>query len=265
MSTDFSQPDFHASLFPMQDEKPVRQTAAISGLKLLPLSNHTGPMLQFLKTCLASRRWHSQACDLSWTSKPVSRAFVITSTERKNLASLTTSQMDLKKRDIPSSRLLFQLVPRTRNTDATASGSSPSETIWQTPVSDDAVNRTKGKINSRGEPKLSAQVKMWPTPRVGGEEKLETVIARKGLTAAKKHNLLAAVQLGQMFPTPQASDTKDRGNRSTPAIQRRIAKGKQINLSMTVSDVSGQLNPRFVEWLMGYPDGWTELKALETP
>ena len=35
---------------------------------------------------------------------------------------------------------------------------------WQTPVADDSVDRTKGKMNSRGEPKLSAQVKLWPTP-----------------------------------------------------------------------------------------------------
>lgn len=43
-------------------------------------------------------------------------------------------------------------------TEGTGSG------LWQTPVADDAVDRMKGKINSRGEPKLSAQVKMWPTP-----------------------------------------------------------------------------------------------------
>ena len=35
---------------------------------------------------------------------------------------------------------------------------------WQTPVADDAVNRAAGKFNSRGEPKLSAEVLMWPTP-----------------------------------------------------------------------------------------------------
>ncbi len=39
--------------------------------------------------------------------------------------------------------------------------------LWQTPVADDAVNRKQGKWNSRGEPKLSAQVmhpEYWPTP-----------------------------------------------------------------------------------------------------
>lgn len=36
--------------------------------------------------------------------------------------------------------------------------------FWQTPVADDAIERTLGKWNSRGEPKLSAQVKLAPTP-----------------------------------------------------------------------------------------------------
>jgi hypothetical protein len=70
----------------------------------------------------------------------------------------------------------------------------------------------------------------------------------------------------KIWPTPQASDNRDRGNMSDPAIQRRIAKGKQINLSMQVKENSygGSLNPTWVEWLMGWPIGWTDLKPLET-
>jgi hypothetical protein len=67
----------------------------------------------------------------------------------------------------------------------------------------------------------------------------------------------------KMFPTPQASDNRDRGNMSNPSIQRRVAKGKQIMLSQSVDQNSGQLNPTWVEWLMGWPLGWTDLKPLE--
>lgn len=35
--------------------------------------------------------------------------------------------------------------------------------MWQTPVADDSVDREKGKFNSRGEPKLSAQVLVAPS------------------------------------------------------------------------------------------------------
>ena len=65
------------------------------------------------------------------------------------------------------------------------------------------------------------------------------------------------------FPTPQASDCRDRGNMSNPSIQRRAEKGKQLNLSMVAHPTSGQLNPMWVEWLMGWPLGWTDLKPLE--
>lgn len=43
--------------------------------------------------------------------------------------------------------------------------------IWQTPVADDAVDRAKGKVNSRGEPKLSGQAILigssGPTEKLG--------------------------------------------------------------------------------------------------
>ena len=65
------------------------------------------------------------------------------------------------------------------------------------------------------------------------------------------------------FPTPQASDHRDRGNMSNPSIQRRVAIGKQIMLSQSVHPTSGNLNPPFPEWLMGWPQEWTDLKPLE--
>jgi hypothetical protein len=67
------------------------------------------------------------------------------------------------------------------------------------------------------------------------------------------------------FPTPQASDHRDRGNMSNAVVQRRIAIGKQISLSQSVSLTSGQLNPMWVEWLMGFPRDWTNLSALVMP
>lgn len=89
--------------------------------------------------------------------------------------------------------------------------------LWQTPVADDAANRADGKWNSRGEPKLSAQVKLWPTPvrrdyRGPGRSRME----RTGSKA------------GECLP--------------------------QV--------VGGQLNPTWVEWLMGWPLEWTALKPL---
>lgn len=66
------------------------------------------------------------------------------------------------------------------------------------------------------------------------------------------------------FATPQASDNRGRGNLSSGAVMRRIAIGKQISLSQSVSEVSGNLNPTWTEWLMGFPLGWTSLRPLVT-
>ena len=68
-----------------------------------------------------------------------------------------------------------------------------------------------------------------------------------------------------MWPTPSASDNRDRGNLSSPAIKRRALIGKQLMLSQVVSETSGALNPTWVEWLMGFPTGHTDLRPSETP
>ena len=65
-----------------------------------------------------------------------------------------------------------------------------------------------------------------------------------------------------MWPTPSASDWKNRGGFGAAAVQRRAAIGKQIMLSMVAG---GALNPTWVEWLMGFPLAWTALDASATP
>lgn len=97
----------------------------------------------------------------------------------------------------------------------------------------------------------------WPTPTVCWNYN------RKGASATSGDGLATAVKK-RMFPTPQASDNRDRGNESTPAIKRRMENGKQVMLSMCVSSENGRLNPDWTEWLMGWPIGHTDLKPLET-
>jgi hypothetical protein len=108
---------------------------------------------------------------------------------------------------------------------------------------------------------LATAVRMWPTPTCnmvsgGANHNSPQVLAgRHGI------NLAGAVA---NWPTPQASDNRNRGNMSNPSIQRRVARGKQIMLSQSLHPISGQLNPTWVEWLMGWPIGHTDLKPLAT-
>ena len=66
-----------------------------------------------------------------------------------------------------------------------------------------------------------------------------------------------------LWPTPNAADNRDRGCMKDEAIKRRIRIGKQVGLSTVVKETrqSGTLNPTWVEWLMGFPLGHTDLDA----
>jgi hypothetical protein len=129
----------------------------------------------------------------------------------------------------------------------------PGCRLWQTPVADDAVNRTAGKFNSRGEPKLSAQV-MWPTPSA-------TLGTHAGLVTPSKAReggtLVEALSARTTWPTPNASDANKWSHQS---LAERQAKGQQVCLNTAVSPqggLGGSLNPPWVEWLMGWPLAWT--------
>jgi hypothetical protein len=137
-----------------------------------------------------------------------------------------------KDRATPAGRLLFQLAPSVPSTGETEYGP------WPTPARRDYISESC-------------------TPEFA--EKRNQRKVGLPLSWAVKHGKQ------RFWPTPSAGDDRDRGNLSSPAIQRRAAKGKQLNLSMVVSSESGALNPTWVEWLMGFPEGWTDLKPSETP
>lgn len=62
------------------------------------------------------------------------------------------------------------------------------------------------------------------------------------------------------WPTPTAADSYTGGMKSS---QQKPGSRHSLNLADAV--VGGQLNPTWVEWLMGFPTGWTELGASEMP
>ena len=70
-------------------------------------------------------------------------------------------------------------------------------------------------------------------------------------------------RLVQMWPTPVTRDYKDSG--SQEALIRARDKRDSPGLGLLVgAEGGGNLNPMWVEWLMGWPLGWTDLKPLET-
>jgi hypothetical protein len=67
-----------------------------------------------------------------------------------------------------------------------------------------------------------------------------------------------------LWPTPTARDWK--GGRKAETLEA-VGRGysNSLNDALTVCGEHGQLNPTWVEWLMGFPVGWTDLSSSETP
>lgn len=168
--------------------------------------------------------------------------------------------------------------------------------------------QTAGQITNANESGSCAKTKMWLTPRAsdtGKGENPETFIQRNADRTEKCAGSLAAqVRHPQTWPTPNASDQKNRISTREAAL-RRQSSGKQVSLEAAVHlwptpsatdgkggyqggrirngkvswdrlDVAvqytdnsqktgGQLNPTWVGWVMGFPIGWEGLKPLETP
>jgi hypothetical protein len=98
---------------------------------------------------------------------------------------------------------------------------------------------------------LSART-VWPTPTVGDSRNSRNATANRspGSSHHPGTTLSDAIRMAvQLWPTPGAANANDnaRGSNARKAAQ---ANGTYI---------SGQLNPTWVEWLQGYPLGWTEI------
>jgi len=116
-----------------------------------------------------------------------------------------------------------------------------------TPTSTPGTNGGPNQRDSSGRPGLQAAASIWPTPTVNGNYN------RKGLSKKSGDGLATAVK---MWPTAQARDGK-----GAPGAGSRERGGYRGSLP---AEVGGQLNPTWVEWLMGWPLGWTDLEPLET-
>ncbi len=94
---------------------------------------------------------------------------------------------------------------------------------------------------------------LWPTPNARDHK--DTGANVDWEKVAKKSKLAGAV----MWPTPTQSDY--RSPNMNPAKNGQVEPSSGHALP---AKVGGQLNPTWVEWLMGYPTGWTDLGASAT-
>ena len=223
--------DSPASLSVLPGSKEAKKMTVTSGLNISGLYKKSGPVGFFAKMLLASSTWASTKCFLTW-----------------------------KVKTTPSKHLIFQLVPSMPRIEETEFGLLPTPRVSDTEggrvKNVEMINGKYSRTNKNGVRwgvklrDVAEEPRLWPTPQAESTTTLQ--LGKPSLT-----------MMAQMWPTPNASDNRDRGNLSDPAIQRRIALGKQVGLTMAVKDGKGigTLNPVWVEWLMGFPTGWTDLNS----
>jgi hypothetical protein len=195
--------------------------------------------------------------------------------------------------------IAYQLPPLALRTYGTGFGSSPTHSI-PTPTAQDHIERqstSTSVLNYETNKSVSLDrfAKMWPTPQArdyrsgdhpdnkraqrkreqGWSMNLNDAVLKRKLwttTSASDASrggtitanmtgtsLAQQVKTPQYWPTPKTRDWKDGASAGT--FQRQSPDlGKVVGQSTT----TGALNPTWVEWLMGFPLGWTVSKAWET-
>ena len=177
---------------------------------------------------------------------------------------LTVSLETLPTSGMTASGRLYRRSPWVRHT--VESGSS----AWPTPRSSQAMSEDMDMVLERlesGQPyktRLEEAVAMWPTPR--SNPAMASLITPEIANDPRRFPNLETVVGRRMWPTP--THGKLAGGSGANQRIEDIYQDGQITLeekkAMQAGN-GGRLNPMWVEWLMGFPLGWTDCEDSATP
>ena len=248
--------DFLASRTQSPDDDEEGLTAATSGLK---------PGESYLKY---------DPDTSSWRTPGFSFAF-------ENVRhTLTTSLLTLPASGMTVSGRMFPLPPLVPHTSVGDGG------VWPTPTVEGNGNRAE--YSSKAGDGLNTAVRRVPTPHAGmgdrggmaervgdpkSHQQLQDYVAKFPTpTHADSDRTSEHYGRGNLtlrgaalrLPTPTAQDAANCGapsqmERNSPPLNALV---KMLPMPSLQALSGGKLNPRWVEWLMGTPEGWTSLEPL---
>jgi len=126
--------------------------------------------------------------------------------------------------------------------------------LWASPTASDGNSRTTDpETNREGTLSLTGQALLWATPMA-----MDGVKPSAGKRAADDLTHQAA-----LWGTPRANDWKDDSPGSAPVngfLSRQVQASETPGQPSSPSDRTSprRLNPAFVCWLMGWPEGWSD-------
>ena len=213
-------------------EKKMTATSGQKCLDAFERFSHVGSWAKtFSDLLIGMEGWYSKRCKLTW-----------------------------KLKGTKSNRLYFQLQASTLPTEEIESGlllGTPR--VQERPRSE---RFRKGRTPTISE--YAEQFKgllLTPTSVMTDEppEKMRERAERNGYKNGTQYgSLLSQVKYSGMLPTPTAQIIKHSHKKNY--WDKRIKDGRQKDLSMVIHGHNGmtsQLNPQFVEEMMGFPENWT--------
>ncbi len=257
--------DIHVNPSQLPGSVKARRMTATSGRTLCKLLHTKDPLGAFSRMLVVTSHWVSTRCYLTWKPK--------TTPQGRLLLELAVSMP--RTDDLGSGLWLTPTVVQTdehpdnmkkrmeKYPNGTTVGSLTSQVkyapLWPTPTASDY----KGRGPNSKQQGLPEKAKMWPTPTASMARSEGSINQmRKKVYAGEVTQQEAEAMIGgslepsrmkPMWPTPTARDHKGMSGKG-----RQQKKGNPKDTLPNA--LGGQLNPTWVEWLMGYPRGWTELK-----
>jgi hypothetical protein len=116
--------------------------------------------------------------------------------------------------------------------------------MWPTPTVNGDYNR-KGASPNSGDG-LATAVKMYPTPTCDDANNV-----------SRKSGAFQSLTRTVMWGTPTANMHKGSGPMGSDSYKHDLERG--YLRAQVMEENGGQLNPDWVEWLMGFPPGWSDI------
>jgi hypothetical protein len=127
--------------------------------------------------------------------------------------------------------------------------------LWPTPTCQDNIQEA-GQFTSKTGTTLGFAARFWTTPSATDGQRCGTIT--ESMTGT---SLPQQVNTPERWPTPTATQHKGWSkNHNRADTDDRI--DYTIEREAHQAGETGRLNPTWVEWLMGWPLGWTDLKPL---
>lgn len=232
--------DSHASPSPWLESKRAKGMIDTSGRRCSELSPSCARVALSVKTYLESSRLPPGRWSRIWSVLAITSSCLILRLRLSELGTDDQGYSSPASQMWPTPTVAGCTIASEKRTNLLAAGKT-------TFTSNQGVHGGMGNLREH----VLAQTKgLWPTPRANEYKDTLKSVPPSRKKDPGKCNLTQRVAM-ELFTTPCAADAQG-------------SHGGNNHRSLR-TDVAGQLNPTWVEWLMGFPPGWTDLNASETP